>query len=141
MLDKMKALARKENMCVLATDAGGKPHCSLMAYVPDDACEEIYMVTRRDTQKYRNLMKNPSVSMLIDSRKTDTRPEIQALTVSGALQKINIPAKRNLARAKLLEAHPHLSEFIHHAAAEILCVKISAFLLLNGLNESHYRQV
>jgi len=33
MLDQMKALAREKNTCVLATDAGGKPYCSLMAYV------------------------------------------------------------------------------------------------------------
>ena len=141
MLDKIKALARKENMCVLATDAGGKPYCSLMAYVPDDACEEIYMVTHRETQKYRNLMKNPAISLLIDSRKNDTRSDIQALTVEGVYQKITRPAKRDLARSKLLEAHPHLSKFINDAAAEILRIKISAFLLLNGLDESHYLEV
>ena len=52
MLDQMKALARENNMCVLATDAGRKPYCSLMAYVTSESCEEIYMVTQRNTQKY-----------------------------------------------------------------------------------------
>ena len=31
LLEDMKALAREKNLCVLATDAGGKPYCSLMA--------------------------------------------------------------------------------------------------------------
>jgi nitroimidazol reductase NimA-like FMN-containing flavoprotein (pyridoxamine 5'-phosphate oxidase superfamily) len=33
MLEEMKALAREKNSCVLATIAGNKPYCSLMAYV------------------------------------------------------------------------------------------------------------
>ncbi len=88
MLDQMKALARAKNICVLATVAGRKPHCSLMAYVCDERCEEIYMVTHKNTHKYKNLMHNPSVSLLIDTRENAPRAWARALTVAGFFCKI-----------------------------------------------------
>ena len=60
MLERMKALVREKDICVLATVEGSKPHCSLMAYITDDNCLEFYLVTHRHTAKYRNLMENPS---------------------------------------------------------------------------------
>lgn len=60
MLERMKQLVREKDICVLATVSGSKPHCSLMAYVTDEDCREIYMVSRRQTGKYRNLKKSGS---------------------------------------------------------------------------------
>jgi nitroimidazol reductase NimA-like FMN-containing flavoprotein (pyridoxamine 5'-phosphate oxidase superfamily) len=139
MLDQMKALAREKNTCVLATDSGGKPYCSLMAYVTDASCEEIYMVTHRKTQKYKNLMENPAVSLLIDSREKTPRQRVQALTVEGIFHKIEDDAKRSQVRKMLIKTHSHLSDFIDHADAEIFCIKVGSFLLLNGLSEAHFQ--
>jgi nitroimidazol reductase NimA-like FMN-containing flavoprotein (pyridoxamine 5'-phosphate oxidase superfamily) len=141
MLDQMKALARGKNMCVLATDAGGKPYCSLMAYVTDKSCEEIYMVTHRNTQKYKNLMENPAVSLLIDSREKTLRGRVQALTVEGSFHKIEDDAKRTKVRKILIKTHPQLADFIDHADSEIFCIKVCSFLLLNGLSEAHYQEL
>lgn len=141
MLDQMKALARERNMCMLATDAGGKPYCSLMAYVADESCEEIYMVTHRSTQKYKNLIQNPAVSLLIDSREKTPRNRIQTLTVEGSFHKIADDAKRTKARKMLIKTHSHLAGFIDHADAEIFCIKVSSFLLLSGFSETHYQEL
>ena len=96
----MKALVREKNMCVLATVADGRPRCSLMAYATDEACEEIYMVTHRNTQKFKNLMKNAAVSLLVDSREKAPRNRAQALTVDGVFRRIENSPKR--ARAGLM---------------------------------------
>ena len=111
MLEKMKALAREKNICVLATIAGSKPYCSLMAYVTNKACTEMYMVTHRQTQKYQNLVANPAVSLLIDTRDASPRSGAKAMTVEGVYQKIKDPTKEEAVRRKLLSTHPHLTEF------------------------------
>ena len=141
MLDEMKTLAKQKDMCVLATVAGQKPYCSLMAYVTDENCEEIYMVTHKTTTKYQNLMQNPAVSLLIDTREKSPQSQAKALTVQGVFGKIEIAAKRKQAAAKLLHRHPHLAGFLKHPEAEIFCVKISSFLLLDGLQEAHFKSV
>ena len=141
MLDEMKAMARNKNICVLATIAGQKPYCSLMAYVTDSACTEIYMVTHRQTQKYQNLIKNPAVSLMIDSRETSPRTKARAMTVEGIFAKVEDPDILKQIRRKLLTVHPHLEQFMSHPEAEILRIKIKSFLLLNGLTESSFEKI
>lgn len=144
MLGRIKSLVREKDICVLATVSGDKPHCSLMAYVTDDDCREIYMVTHRESRKYENLMKNRSVSLLIDTREEHAgsrRPEAKALTVSGTFKKIDDKKKKLQVRSKLLDRHPHVKELLDHPDAEILCIRVESFLLLNGLTDAHYETV
>ena len=141
MLEEMKALAREKNSCVLATITGSKPYCSLMAYVTNRACTEIYMVTHRQTQKYHNLIANPAVSLLIDTRDTSPRSAARAMTVEGVFRSIKDPAEGKKVRRKLLSAHPSLKEFMGHPEAEILRIKIESFLLLEGLTQASFEDV
>ena len=141
MLEKMKALVKRKDTCVLATVSENLPHCSLMAYVTDhDGCE-IYMVTNRQSTKFRNLSANPSVSLLIDTREEHTgmkRPHAQALTVSGVYQEIRDETKKTSIRKKLLEKHPHIKDLMDMPDAEVFCIKVTSFLLLDGVSEAHF---
>jgi len=144
MLEEMKALAKQKDICVLATVSDGNPHCSLMAYATDDDCREIYMVTQKGTKKYKNLIKNPSVSLLIDTREeqVDSHPlQAKALTIAGLFQEIDDEYKKRFARERLLERHPYLAEFIDQTDAELICIKATSFLVLNGLKEAHFEAV
>lgn len=144
MLETMKALVKGKDTCVLSTVSGQTPHCSLMAYATDEDCREIYMVTHRQTTKFRNLMENPVVSLLIDTRDERTGPrrsEVKALTIAGVFETIDDGERRIKASSILLKRHPHLDEFLNHPDAEILCIKIDSFLLLDGLTDAHYESL
>jgi nitroimidazol reductase NimA-like FMN-containing flavoprotein (pyridoxamine 5'-phosphate oxidase superfamily) len=141
ILGDMQALAREKKICVLATITDNKPYCSLMAYVTNRACTEIYMVTHRQTQKFENLLANPAVSLLIDTRDTSPRSEARAMTVEGIFKKIADPDKILKVRQKLLSAHPHLKEFMGHPEAEVIQIKIKSFLLLDGLNRASFEDL
>lgn len=144
MLDKMKELVRKKDTCVLATVSQGFPHCSLMAYVSNDECSEIYMVTQKNSRKYRNLMENPQVSLMIDTRE-DNRGQKQtqskALTVAGTFQQTDNPDKYHSIRERLLDRHPRLNDFMNQPDAAIICIKISSFLFLDGLTDAYYEEL
>jgi nitroimidazol reductase NimA-like FMN-containing flavoprotein (pyridoxamine 5'-phosphate oxidase superfamily) len=140
MIETMKKIVREGDICVLATVAAGKPHCSLMAYVSNEDCSEIYMVTQRESTKFRNLKENPSVSLLIDTREEHqgtNRPEAKALTVDGVFQPLDEPKRSDITN-RLLEKHPHLKVFLDHPNSELLCIRISSFLFLDGLTDSHF---
>jgi len=134
-------LIQSNNLCVLATLSNGEPHCSLMSYVADTNSREIYMVTQRETKKYRNLKENPSVSLLIDTRQTDNKNRIKALTITGTFQDSIDENKKSIIRARLLERHPDLKEFIDDPAAEIIAVKFKAIQLLDGIKDSYFETV
>lgn len=144
MIESMKKLAKEKDICVLATVSGDKPYCSLMAYTTDDDCGEIYMATHRATRKFKNLMENPAVSLLIDTREEHRgshRPQARAMTVSGAFERLDDHQKETWARARLLDRHPHLKDFLDHPDAEVICIRIRSFLLLDGLTDAHFEEV
>ena len=142
MIETMKAIAKENSMCVLATvSADAIPHCSLMAYTTDEACREIYMATQKSTQKYKNLQQNPAVSLLIDTRETQFHQQIRAMTVDGVYQSTDNEKSKIHILKKLLERHPHLKDFFSHADIVFLCIKLRSFLLLNDVSESHYVKI
>jgi nitroimidazol reductase NimA-like FMN-containing flavoprotein (pyridoxamine 5'-phosphate oxidase superfamily) len=122
----------------LATIAGNKPYCSLMAYAANEDGTEIYMATHRSTQKFRNLSENPAVSLMIDTREEATRSQARALTVEGTCTRIEDEDTQQRVRTRLLSFHPHLKDFLAHRDNEILCVRIRSFLLLKGLQEAYH---
>ena len=141
MLEKMKDVIRSQDMCVLATVTGNKPHCSLMAYVTDEECRTIYMITHQNTAKYQNLTANPSLSLLIDTRlmhRGEKRQKAKALTVNGFFERIEDSDKRFNIVARFLERHVHLKKFAGHPDAEVLAVRIQSLQLLDGVTDAYY---
>lgn len=138
MLEKMKNFIKNKNICVLSTVSDNKPYCSLMAYITDASCEEIYMVTHKNTTKFSNLQKNPSVSLLIDSRETQPRSNAKALTIDGMFTPLIDENQKKAIRNQMLASFPYMKDFIHHPDSELIRIKIKSFLLLNSLTESHF---
>lgn len=141
MLEKMKEVVRSQSVCVLATVSGGQPHCSLMSYAVDDDCREIYLVTFKKTKKYSNLMENPAVSLLIDTREEDRgdrRRQAKALTANGVFQEVRDQAKRDMIRDRLLVRHPHLRVLADDPDAAFFAVRIRSLQLLEGVAEASF---
>jgi nitroimidazol reductase NimA-like FMN-containing flavoprotein (pyridoxamine 5'-phosphate oxidase superfamily) len=144
MLETMKDIIRKNNLCVLATVSEGAPHCSLMSYVTDETGHEIYLVSRRDTKKYLNMIQNPSVSLLIDNREEKTgqaRSNIKALTVKGKFHTITEPAEKEAIRLRFLKQHPHLIEFLNDHGIEVFAIKIESLQLLDGVTDIYFETI
>jgi len=139
MLEVIKTLILSRGVCVLSTVSDGTPHCSLMSYVADDQCREIYMLTLAGTRKYRNLAGNSAVSLLIDNREEGLGRggNIQALTVSGVFREIGDPVEAAVIRRRLLERHPQLAELVAGGEARVFAVRATAFQLLDGLSRAH----
>ena len=144
MRDDIQALICGNNHCVLATAAGNRPHCSLMSYTAGPRGRELYMITLRNTQKFENLLANPHVSVLIDTREKDIgsgRGRAKAVTVGGVFQAIADQGKKDAVRAQLAAAHPHLQELAARAEAESFSIIVESVLLLEGVAEAYFEEV
>lgn len=141
--EKVKSLIREKNVCTLATVFEGEPHCSLMAYISDDDCRNIYMITHKQTKKYRNMIENSLVSLLIDNR--DMYPEAgssgsKALTMIGHCYPLEKSDHTADIRSRFLLRHPNLMNFAAHSDAELIGVRISSVLFLDGLTEAYFEE-
>ncbi|MGV8072944.1 MAG: pyridoxamine 5'-phosphate oxidase family protein [Syntrophobacteraceae bacterium] len=143
MLDKMKAILKESSMCVLATCSENKPHCSLMAYVTDEQAVTLYIVTLKASRKYINMMQNPHVSLLVDSRANDKGEpgSIKALTVSGISSPLRDQTEKESVLTRLVQNHPHLRELIANSDAEVVAIRVESFLLLDGPTKAHFVRV
>jgi len=140
----MKDIVKANDLCVLATVSEGKPHCSLMSYLSDEEGQEVYLISQKQTKKYFNLMENPTVSLLIDTReeeKGQRRIYIKALTISGKFQTIKDLGKKDIIRVKFLKRHPHLTDFLNDPGAEIFSIKIKSFQLLDGVKDAFFETI
>lgn len=139
MIDRINDFLKKQSNCVLATVRQGRPHCSLMSYVTDPDVQFVYMVTHRNTSKYRNLLDNPSVSLLVDNRQTPVdKQNTWTLTVHGTFQSLTAEVQRSSVRPRFIERHADMYRFIEHPEAEFISIRIASFLFLDGISKAHF---
>ena len=138
MINKMKSLLRRKSSCVLATTDGHTPHCSLMAYIPSETADRLFLVTPRNTKKYRNIMHHPHVSLLIDTRGERSRNNTQALTLTGTCHALEDSEETLVVMKAFKRQHPHLHDLISRGDVVFLCVEFDSFLFLDGPENAHH---
>ncbi|MEM5788812.1 MAG: pyridoxamine 5'-phosphate oxidase family protein [Syntrophobacteraceae bacterium] len=139
MIEKMKALLRNNSLCILATCSENRPHCSLMTYITDEQGETIYTATLSASRKYRNIIQNPSVSLLVDSRMNDkSTSSIEALTVSGVASPIASQKGKDEILTMLVHHHPGLKDLLLDPDTVVIAIQVESFLLLEGPTHSNF---
>lgn len=134
MQDRVKTILQDNTLCVLCTAGGGLPHCSLMTYVLGDDLKTAYMVTVRESRKYRNLLENGNVSVLVDNRQRLSYPSdegVASVTFEGIHRHLD-PVEAERARANFADTHMELKEILKNPDCVIFGIELKTFLLLNG---------
>ncbi|MBS3754399.1 MAG: pyridoxamine 5'-phosphate oxidase family protein [Desulfobacterales bacterium] len=138
MREEIRSLLRNRRHCVMATAADNQPYCSLMLYTVNADCTRIFMCTRRNSRKYRNLEENPCVSLLVDSR---DQPRPRALTVEGEVEAFAGNLEIQQVRDAMFTAHPELQTLLDSPDASLICIRVKSVVFLNGLTDAIREQV
>ncbi len=128
-------LIKNNNILVLATQGEPGPHTSLMVYASSKDRTEIFMVTSKRSHKWLNIKNNPTVSLLIDDRddKLKTRRgEIKALTITGSFIPVSGATQREQILDSIAKVNPAITDFFSGPECEIIRIKATSFLLLDG---------
>ncbi len=133
MLDTILAFLASHDLGVLAT-ADDAPHCSLMAYVmaPDG---HICMATLPDTRKWRNILGNPNVSLLVDNRERLPdlgREALTAVTVTGRHDPFPDPEGETAAKRLMADRHGHLGGILTRPEARVIRIRPTAYQIVEG---------
>ncbi|MFW5487120.1 MAG: pyridoxamine 5'-phosphate oxidase family protein [Desulfovibrio sp.] len=143
MLDKIQSLVRGKDICVLATVSENHPHCSLMSYMASEDCRSIYLVTSRSTKKFQNSLRNPNVSLLIDTREDDVdkRDMAKALTIEGCCHVVENADEDRQLREAFVQRCPNVRKLVEHPDSAVIRVQVTSFLLLDGVIDSYFVKV
>ena len=120
---------------VLGTSGPDGPRASLMAFAMGPT-GTIYLATRRGSRKFRNLLHDPRVSLLLDDRDPGRDPiETQALTLDGAAR-ILAGREADQARRALADRHAHLAGILHDPDTALVAVDVVSGLHLHGPDQA-----
>lgn len=142
LFERMAALLRARDMCVLATMSAQGPHASLMAYATAPDGRRLWMASEGDSRKVRNLLAEPRASLLVDTREMlDKGGRVQALTVFGECRVLASGPERDAALAEVARRRPLLRELAAAPGAVALEVRVTGMLLLDGVREARFLNV
>jgi len=136
MHELLQPLLAAQRYAVLATDHGGQPYTSLMAFAASQDLRDLTLVTERATQKYANLTANSRVAVFIDNRENvgaDTH-EAVAVTAIGAAQEVTGDDCTRLRAAYILR-HPYLAEFASSPSCAIVRVSVKSYVVVRRFEE------
>jgi nitroimidazol reductase NimA-like FMN-containing flavoprotein (pyridoxamine 5'-phosphate oxidase superfamily) len=111
---------------VLATSDKGRPYASLIAFALTHDRGTLIFVTPKSTRKYRNLIGQQSVSVLIDNRSQtpEDLSNAEAATLVGTAGFVTTSAKKTEYREIFIKKHPRLASFVDDPENELVAVTI-----------------
>jgi nitroimidazol reductase NimA-like FMN-containing flavoprotein (pyridoxamine 5'-phosphate oxidase superfamily) len=131
---RLRILNKKQRHAVLATDSDGQPYTSLVAFALTPDTEGVVCATPRKTSKYRNIMKNRNVSLMIDTRSNSTKGYIhsEAVTILGNAKQVRRGKQWNELADVLIKKHPQLEEFVRAASTALVLISFTKVLHTSG---------
>lgn len=123
---KLRALDSSQLHAVLCTVGEGSPYASLVAYALTPGLEGIVFATPKDSRKYRNILENGKVCLLIDTRSNTGFDYLgaEAMSVEGTARPVRKGKRRDeLSRIFTLK-HPGLSDFVLADETAVVFVEI-----------------
>lgn len=123
--ERLDFLDKIERHAVLATDSDGQPYTSLVTYALLPGLKGAVFATPRVTFKYKNILANHRVALLIDNRsnREEDLVKAEAVTIVGTARPIR-RGKRWKALAKILiEKHPNLTKFVRSPSTVLVLIE------------------
>ncbi|MFA5827772.1 MAG: pyridoxamine 5'-phosphate oxidase family protein [Candidatus Shapirobacteria bacterium] len=109
MIDKNTVFQfiKSQDLCILSTASkSGKTESAVMAFAVDDNFV-IYMSTENTTRKFKNILKNNFVSVIVGGLKSDPSVQLDGTTI--ILTDTEIAAAKDF----MLSLHPELKDYFN----------------------------
>jgi nitroimidazol reductase NimA-like FMN-containing flavoprotein (pyridoxamine 5'-phosphate oxidase superfamily) len=124
----LRELFDRQKFAALATEDGGKPHNCLVAFAVTDDLRRLLFTTSRNTSKYRNIVAESRVAILVDNRSnksSDFRKAV-AVTATGRAKEAKGKERDRLLDIYLAK-HPQLKDFANVSENALVKVDIDNY--------------
>jgi len=132
----LRELFRHQLFAAMDTQQLTRPYNNLVAFASTDDLKNIIFATRRNTNKYSNLLTNNNVSMLIDNRTnrdSDFRNAV-AVTAIGTAEEVKDHQIDQL-RGLYLIKHHSLEKFVHSPDSALFKVRVKKYYVVRNFQE------
>jgi len=132
----IEGILKTSGFAVLATEGNGQPHTSLIAITPFGSFRQLIFATYRNTLKYRNLLQNNKVSVLIERANVNMKGlnESTVLTIIGHTEEISTE-KNEAAYQAHLKRHPEMESFMLSSDCALIMVIAQSYQVVKGIDD------
>ena len=135
-LNSIQNLLNAQFLGVLATQGAEYPYSTLVGFAAADDLKTLFFATIQDTRKFQNILRQPLVSMLIDSRSNQAQDfkDAEALTVLGKARIEDGPQKSDY-EALYLKKHPYLRDFLENPNCAFIRLDVHKYIMVSRFQE------
>lgn len=138
--ERVRRTLDSSRLAVLATtDSDGQPHTSLMAFTVFGGVGSLVVATYRDSLKYRSILENEKVALLIDGR-DGVSPGGDVLTARGRAAQI-AGDDREKALEMHVARHPDLVGFLRSADCALVGIAVEEYEIVGGIDDVEWHTV
>jgi len=125
--DRLRILDKIQPHAVLATESEGKPYTSLIAYALTPDVKGLIFITPKSTRKYKNILKNKHVSLLIDTRTNTPRDYMgaESVTILGNAHRVRRGKNKTRLSGIFVKKHARLKKIITSPETALILVEIT----------------
>lgn len=135
--NKIKLLLEQQELAVLSTLNAEfqQPYLNIVAFYNSHDLKKIFFATPKNTTKYKNLIINPKVSILIDNRKNDGSDigVSSAITIMGNSYEITDNNDKNI--QNFISKYPQLDFFFKTPSTAFICVYVKKYILVDKFQD------
>ncbi|MDF1539796.1 MAG: pyridoxamine 5'-phosphate oxidase family protein [Candidatus Thorarchaeota archaeon] len=128
-----------QRVCVLSTIGPKEPYSCLMSFDITRELNTIFFATKRARRKYRNIVHDSRVSLVVDNRDNDNFDLMgtKVVTVIGLATDYNGSEKTRYIHS-LKKKHPYLSEFLEEDDTALITVKVEALYFIDNFESVRF---
>ena len=136
LIQTLQGLFSSQRLAILATQSGGQPYGSLVAFAASADLRHLLFATTRATRKFANLSGEPRVAMVIDSRTNREADfhEAIAATATGIVKEVGGPEREEFLKL-YLSKHPSLEEFATSPTCALLRLDVDTYYVVSQFQE------
>jgi nitroimidazol reductase NimA-like FMN-containing flavoprotein (pyridoxamine 5'-phosphate oxidase superfamily) len=129
-------LLNQQQLATLATMSQENPYCNLVAFTPSEDLQTILFSTPRQSTKYANIVRNPNVALLIDSR-TQFGTDVQAGTAVTALGSVVLDSLQTEGELRNRHAarHEQFKDFIYSPDCALVQIRVQRYIFVSSLRD------
>jgi len=135
--DTIQGVLERNRLAVLATQLNGQPHTSLIAFTSFEGLRFLAFATYRSTLKYKSILEDRRVAILIEDRDGDAAGlSDQGLVLTAIGEAIKTSGEDRQAHImKHLARHPELEKFLMSTDCEFVLVGIHSYQVVRGIDD------
>jgi len=119
-----------QRFAVLSTLNNQQPYSSLVTFAVSDDFRHLVFATNRSTRKYRNILENNQVALLINNCSNNQSDIIESLAITalGAASELTVDQSDGLVKS-YLNKHQSLTDFIKSKDTAVIGVLVTDYIL------------